>query len=77
MRAGLALVVLILNVAAILSILGTPARFGRKLAWTAAVVLLPVIGAAAWLVSARRRQRGPSSILNGGTNDGYDGSGRR
>lgn len=53
MRAGLALIVLAVNVTAIVSILGSRAAAGRKLAWTAAVVLLPLVGAAAWLARGR------------------------
>jgi hypothetical protein len=56
-RAGLALIVLVLNVAAIVSILGTRTTAGRKLAWTAAVVLLPLAGSLGWLLT-RRTARG-------------------
>jgi hypothetical protein len=56
MRAGLALLVLILNVLALVSILGARAATGRKLAWVAAVVLLPAAGALAWLLAGRRRR---------------------
>lgn len=49
MRAGLALIVLIINVAAIVSVLGSPLSTGRKLAWCAAVVMLPLVGALGWL----------------------------
>jgi uncharacterized protein YqgC (DUF456 family) len=54
-RIGLALIVLALNVAAIVSILGTRRSGGSKLAWMAAVVLLPLGGAAAWFGAGRRR----------------------
>ena len=57
MRAGLALIVLILNVFAIVSILGARRGAGGRLAWLAAVVLLPVIGAIAWYVSGRSQTR--------------------
>jgi hypothetical protein len=56
-RAGLALIVVALNVTAIVSILGTRGTAGRKLVWTAAVVLVPVFGALGWLTT-RRRSRG-------------------
>lgn len=57
MRAGLTLIVLVLNVIAIVSILGTRTGRGRRLGWTAAVVLLPLVGALGWLMSGRRTTR--------------------
>ena len=57
MRAGLALIVLILNVIAIVSILGTRRGASHRLAWVAAVVLLPFIGALGWLTHGRARSR--------------------
>ncbi|HSJ30412.1 MAG TPA: PLD nuclease N-terminal domain-containing protein [Longimicrobiales bacterium] len=57
MRAGLALIVLILNVFAITSLLGARRGAGTRLRWLAAIVLLPVAGALAWLVSGRTRPR--------------------
>jgi hypothetical protein len=65
MRVGLALIVLVLNVVAILSILRSGSTAGRKLAWTAAVVLLPLLGAGAWLATERRRRVASSHIVNG------------
>ena len=65
MRAGLALIVLILNVLPILSILRSGSTAGRKLAWTAAVVLLPLVGAGAWLATERRRGIAAGHIGNG------------
>ncbi|HSJ05877.1 MAG TPA: PLDc N-terminal domain-containing protein [Longimicrobiales bacterium] len=55
MRPGLALFVFIVNIAAIVSILGSRRGGGRKLAWVAGVVLAPVAGAAAWALAGRRR----------------------
>lgn len=55
MRAVLALIVLFLNITAIVSILGARRTAGRKLAWVAAVVLLPFVGAIGWLASGRTR----------------------
>jgi hypothetical protein len=52
-RTGLALIVLAVNVVAIFSILGTRTAAGRKTGWTAAVVLLPLIGAAGWFLRGR------------------------
>jgi hypothetical protein len=57
MRAGLTLVVLILNVFAIVSILGARRGAGGRLAWLAAVVLLPLAGALGWFAVGRARSR--------------------
>ena len=57
MRAGLALFVLTANVIALVSILGTAYAPRRKLAWSAAVVALPLAGAFAWLAFRRTRLR--------------------
>lgn len=57
MRVGLALIVVILNVAAITSILGSRIAAGRKAAWCAGVVVLPIVGALGWF-TARNRSRG-------------------
>ncbi|CAN5726307.1 hypothetical protein BH23GEM9_BH23GEM9_13230 [soil metagenome] len=54
MRAGLALIVLSLNVVAIAAILGARRGVGLKLGWIAAVVLLPVAGALGWFAVGRR-----------------------
>jgi hypothetical protein len=56
-RAGLALIVLVLNVFAIVSILGARRGAGGRLGWLAAIVLLPVVGAFAWFASGRARSR--------------------
>jgi hypothetical protein len=56
-RIGLALFVFLLDVTALVSIFAMPVRFGRKLAWSAAVVLLPSAGALAWLLTGRGRTR--------------------
>jgi hypothetical protein len=48
-------IVLVLNVVAITSILGVSLAAGRKLAWCAAVVLLPFAGAIGWLTVGRPR----------------------
>jgi hypothetical protein len=57
MRAGLALIVLVLNVLAIVSILGARRGADGRLGWLAAVVLLPLAGALAWFASGRARSR--------------------
>jgi hypothetical protein len=54
MRFGLTVTVLVLNVLALVSIMGTRQGAGRKLAWTAAVVLLPLAGAAGWFAAGIR-----------------------
>jgi hypothetical protein len=54
MRPGLALFVLIINIAAIVSILGARGGAGRKLAWVAGVVLAPIAGAVGWALAGRR-----------------------
>ena len=58
MRLGLALIVLVLNVFALASILGMRRGAVRKLAWSAGVVLLPLIGAIGWFAVGRRRAAG-------------------
>jgi hypothetical protein len=54
-RAGLALIVIFINIIAIVSVLGARSTVGRKLAWTAAIVLLPFAGAFFWVIGGRRR----------------------
>ena len=58
MRAALALIVLILDITAIVSILGTRRGTGQRLRWLAAVVLLPLVGAIVWFGAGRARSRG-------------------
>jgi hypothetical protein len=53
-RAGLALAVIVLNVLALVSILGARTAASRRMAWAAAVLLLPLLGALAWLAAGRR-----------------------
>jgi hypothetical protein len=54
LRIGLTLFVVTLNVLAIVSVLGARRSAGRKAAWLLTVLLLPLVGAAAWLVLGRR-----------------------
>jgi hypothetical protein len=54
-RAGLALIVLLLNILALASIFGTRRGAVRRLRWTAGVVFLPLIGAVGWFAVGRRR----------------------
>jgi hypothetical protein len=57
-RPGLALAVLILNVVALVSILGAHLNAGRRLAWSTVVVLLPFVGSLGWLVARRHATSG-------------------
>jgi hypothetical protein len=57
MRAALTLIVLVLNVIAIVSILGSRTGRGRRLGWTVAVVLLPLVGALGWLIVGRDERK--------------------
>jgi hypothetical protein len=58
MRPFLALLVFIVDAVAIVSVLGTRASAGRKLAWMAIVVGVPLVGALAWYTRGRRRFTG-------------------
>jgi hypothetical protein len=60
-RLGLTLIVLVINVVALTSIFGTRRGATRRLAWTAAVVLLPLVGAAGWFMVGRRTARARGS----------------
>jgi hypothetical protein len=57
LRIGLTLFVVTLNMLAIVSILGARSTASRKVGWLCMVLLLPLAGAAAWLVLGRRRRR--------------------
>jgi len=56
LRIGLTLIVLVLDVIALVSIFGARGR-GRRLVWTLAVLLLPIIGALGWLLRGRQSSR--------------------
>jgi hypothetical protein len=56
LRVGLTLIVVTLNLLAIVSILGARSPVSRKVGWLFLVVLLPLAGAAAWLVLGRRER---------------------
>ncbi|HUH13929.1 MAG TPA: PLD nuclease N-terminal domain-containing protein [Longimicrobiales bacterium] len=51
----LPLLILVLNLWALMEVLGSDAPTGRKLLWTLFVVLLPGIGVVAWLFRGPRR----------------------
>jgi hypothetical protein len=57
-RVSLALIILVTNTVAIVSILGARTGRIRKAGWLAAVVLLPLAGALGWAATGRRRLRG-------------------
>ncbi|MCW8842264.1 MAG: PLD nuclease N-terminal domain-containing protein, partial [Rhodobacteraceae bacterium] len=48
------LVILILDIWAIISILGSTATTGRKVLWTLLVLILPLIGFIIWLITGPR-----------------------
>ena len=47
-------IVLVLNIWAIVSIIGSSASTGAKVGWTLLVLLLPVIGFIIWLIAGPR-----------------------
>lgn len=48
------LIMLILNVWAIISVIGSGASTSSKVIWTIAILLLPLLGFIAWLVAGPR-----------------------
>lgn len=48
------LIVLILNIWAIVSIIGSGATTGAKVLWTLLVLVLPVVGFIVWLIAGPR-----------------------
>jgi hypothetical protein len=48
------LVILILDLWAIISIIGSTATTGKKVLWCLAVILLPILGFIAWLIFGPR-----------------------
>ncbi|MHA7852536.1 PLDc N-terminal domain-containing protein [Roseovarius sp.] len=53
------LILLILNIWAIVSIIGSRATTGRKVIWVVLVVLLPLLGFIMWLLAGPRAARSP------------------
>jgi len=51
------LIVLILNIWAIVSIIGSASSTGKKVLWCLAVILLPILGFIAWLIFGPRAQQ--------------------
>ncbi|MFW5654113.1 MAG: PLDc N-terminal domain-containing protein [Roseicyclus sp.] len=52
------LIVLILDIWAIVSIIGSTASTGKKVLWCLVVLLLPVLGFIAWLIFGPRPRKG-------------------
>ncbi|MEP1389314.1 MAG: PLD nuclease N-terminal domain-containing protein [Yoonia sp.] len=50
-------ILLVLNVWAIVSIIGSGATTGSKVLWTLVVLILPLLGFIAWLVAGPRSSR--------------------
>lgn len=50
------LIILILNLWAIVSIIGSASSTGKKVLWCLAVIILPVLGFIAWLIFGPRAQ---------------------
>ncbi|MCK0122353.1 PLD nuclease N-terminal domain-containing protein [Loktanella sp. F6476L] len=53
-------ILLVLNVWAIVSIIGSGATTGSKVLWTLVVLILPLLGFIAWLVAGPRSSRMPA-----------------
>ncbi|MBB5221403.1 hypothetical protein HNP73_001324 [Amaricoccus macauensis] len=52
------LIVLVLDIWALISVVGSNASTGSKLIWVLVILLLPVIGFIAWLIFGPRAARG-------------------
>ncbi|MGZ2259886.1 PLDc N-terminal domain-containing protein [Roseobacter sp. A03A-229] len=50
-------IVLVLNIWAIVSIIGSSASTGSKVLWTLLVLVLPVVGFIVWLIAGPRSSR--------------------
>ncbi|WP_299680706.1 PLDc N-terminal domain-containing protein [uncultured Roseobacter sp.] len=50
-------IVLVLNIWAIVSIIGSSASTGSKVLWTLLVLVLPVVGFIVWLIAGPRAAR--------------------
>lgn len=50
----LGLIILVVDVWAIINVLGSPATTGGKLVWVLVILLLPVLGALIWLFAGPR-----------------------
>lgn len=54
-----ALIVVILDLWAIISVIGSSASTGKKVLWCLAILILPVLGFIAWLIFGPRRAKMP------------------
>lgn len=50
-------ILLVLDVWAIVSIVGSPTRTGRKVLWVLLVLLLPLLGFIIWLIAGPRASK--------------------
>lgn len=57
MRPVLALLVFLADLAALTILYGAPVPLARKLAWTAAILSLPIVGAVTWIGIGRHRAK--------------------
>jgi len=48
------LIVLILDIWAIVSVVGSPASTGKKVLWVLLILLLPILGFIIWLIAGPR-----------------------
>lgn len=51
----LGLIILIIDIYAIVQTLGSSASTGAKIVWTLVILILPVVGAIAWMIAGPRR----------------------
>lgn len=52
-------IVLVLDIWAIISIIGSSASTGAKVLWTLLILLLPLLGFIIWLIAGPRSARAP------------------
>jgi len=52
-------ILLVLNIWAIISIIGSSASTGAKVLWTLLILLLPLLGFIIWLIAGPRSARAP------------------
>lgn len=50
----LAILILVIDIVAIMSVIGSRKTLGAKSFWIGAIVILPVVGAVAWLLGGPR-----------------------
>jgi hypothetical protein len=62
MRYALTMAVFAANVWAIVAVLGSGARPAARLAWVLGITLIPIAGAAAWLMPGARARRTMAAV---------------